>query len=623
MSTPIPDARFSNPPTNGLLNDDTKIDLLFKNPGTGASSIGFKGLVDVFLQKGLTLNSPIGTDILYVGSWRNINVNGTITSGWYSDMSDNATPLQMYYSHPFSSSGFSLGDAVIDSTDKQNEWRWYTIISSYSSYGPNQPEDLLKSISIKMDTTDGAKPDVPLTLKTKAWFMYGKDAIDFAGVDPKIAGTSNSTTITPKIMILDKAHNMSENETVSGPNYPVTYTITATIASGVSLSNVIVTDNISNKMLLYDPDVTNASSVLGDFNQTIPSEFKGTVTKTISCVASRGNITIPSTSASQQFARWTIGSLTTIAKNIFTFTYKAYVPFKDITGALILDNTTTNITINETSTCTYTSSITGTSTNYTLTNTTNTLAVRRLCVQKTYTANGQLIPLQTVNYKLTIQVSDFFAFGSLMLDDVLSDGHYLSTAQQAYTSFIFKYKGVQYPFLSSEIVITDNASTIVNTVTSGSTIKNRYNVHMVLYSPIKKLNAILTYKQFTDGRCSGGLIKLGSSYADPYSGVTAYNYKNYNNGPMTFTIEYVATIDQIYYARTQGLTASDMNNTVSTNYNKLDIGDILNSNVTISGNLYNWVVTSCTISLYLLTFLFYFQFLFNIKSSKDLIISLD
>jgi hypothetical protein len=575
MSTPIPYTRVTTDNPNILLNNTANVDIMFKNNSSIKSAIGFKGCADIFVQYGLVNQTSFGSNFIYVGDWINtFDLNGAIISSEWKD--SNGNPIT---THPYSSSGLTL--PINPNTGAQtNQWRWYFAISPYSSYGSDQPEFLLQEMSLQASSADGAIIGSPLSVRAKPWFMYGADALDNSSSDPSIVGTIQSTTITPQLLLVKKSHNKTESETVTGPNYPVQYTIKVDIASGVSLSNVNIIDNISKYMLLYDPNTAVNNSILGNIINS-PNNYQPSV----NAVQSRKNLTIPNNSnptISQQTLSWNIGTITGIGGGDLVFSYQTYVPHTDITGSVILDQTMQSsriITDNVTVGYTYNTN--------SLTVTTNSpLTIKPLCIQKTSSSNSQtIIPSSSLTYVLRVQLSDFFVMDSTRIVDILSDGHILQSEQQQATNFTLTYKNATYNFDQSDISITDNSSEILNTNNTivdnlSEPIANKYTLNFNLGTIMQAIN------ENTSTFAKGGLVKYNagiSEYADPYT-ESYYNFVTNNSGSFQFAITYHTTIDQIYYGKTLELT--DMDN--PDYHNKLDIGDFVYSTVSVYGDDYNW-----------------------------------
>jgi large repetitive protein len=255
---PVPLSRILPVTKDILVNETTTIDVMFKNDSTDDSKIGYKPMVDLFIQKGILASNPITNEYILVGTWVNEydEFNVITSSGWKDSNGDAITE------HIYSDSGLTVPSDPNDSGELF-EWRWYVVNSPYSSYGADQPEVAIQQLSVSPNKADGAVIGTPLKIKTRPWFRYGETALDEPLNYPPIVGSVSEASITPKLLIVTKTNNKPESEVATGPNNPVTYTVKINVAEGETITDLIVTDNISDYCLFYDPDTSDDNSDLG------------------------------------------------------------------------------------------------------------------------------------------------------------------------------------------------------------------------------------------------------------------------------------------------------------------------------------------------------------------------
>ncbi len=207
-------------------------------------------------------------------------------------------------------------------------------------------------------------------------------------------------------MTLEKTYNGPEDETATGPNYPRRYTITATIAAGQSVENLVLTDLLPGNMQFVSLISTSpvASSCSLTFTATDPGG-------SLSC---------------------TFASVSGSAEIIFEY----YIPYKD-------NATPANNVINPTSGDDVTScnQVTadgdwdpldprdeGATSNVDEDpdGCEHTLEDKSIAIQKGVTVVGGGIPApgKTLEYTLNFQVSDYFAFNDVVITDIISDGQH-------------------------------------------------------------------------------------------------------------------------------------------------------------------------------------------------------
>ena len=407
-----------------LLNNQFNVDFTLQNT---SDTIGFKPFIDVLLPYGITT-----TDAVSIGHW---DVNNSM---WKNNSDQEITK------HPYDSS-ISLP------SDPEGSYRWYYFVSHYSSYGQDQPEIVVKSITCQISESDGAVLGNALTIKAIPWFRYGKDAEDNPIEDPPIQGSLISSSVTPTLIILNKSNNLSESETVTGVNFPFKFTITIDIADNQLIENLIIEDELPD-MLKYMSlsTVSNVSYI----SETIVNNIQnGTIT-------------------------WNYGDIIGVGGTDITLEYNVYVPLKDSSDQFILNQTTgSSVPINTTCTATYDN---GGNTGIQSTDN-DQLTAKSIAIQKNDTIKSSyIIPGDNITYTKNIQISDYFGFDTLLITDTLSDGQIFNddvtfqiktgqhTSYQTYNKSSFTSDQVSY--INSlngsgeitQVQITFTAGTILN-----------------------------------------------------------------------------------------------------------------------------------------------------------------
>jgi len=266
---------------NGILGENIMSNIYFSNSSTNNLLFGYGNFVEVFIEKGVVNQSNSG----YIGLWTyNYDINNNPIAGTGKWVDSNNSTLSK---HPFDNSGISLPTDP-NSTGLMKEYRWYIYDGGYSSYNSDQPEYLLESFNIKLDQTDGAIINNNYKIKCKPWFRYGKDVLNNPLQDFPISGTITEINLTASLIRILKTTNLSESETVSGPNFPFKYELKVDISAGKTITNLNIVDEISDYLLLYDPDINDNESDLGS---VYDSTKKSSISK--NTIDSRKNITIP------------------------------------------------------------------------------------------------------------------------------------------------------------------------------------------------------------------------------------------------------------------------------------------------------------------------------------------
>lgn len=481
-----------NGDNNVFINSTFDATFTFSNAG---SVNAYAPFYDVFLPPGLSFNSD--SDIKYVGYYSYTD------SVWY-DSSNNVVE-----SHPKS--------AIMPTTHVDN-LKWYTVHIPYSSYNPSQPNlDIVKSVSVT--ESDGAVIGTPLTYYATPHFELGYDALDNAD-DPVITGTRQSNFITPVIMTVKKSNSAPESEIATGPNFPFTYTLEIEFAKDQTFTSFDITDELT------DTQVYVPNSIV------LPNEFN---LASVSSMTGSNQIKVPQYQGDNLVINYfdATGITSSGSNKKLIIKYDVYVPYQDSNSNLILNETTgasRNIDTTVQVDALYKSGVNPVNI---ADSDSDTVTAKSVAIQKSNNSGNYAIPNDIITYTLNVQISDYFAFTNLTIDDILSDG------QTFNTSYVPNY--------TLETVTTTTNDTLAYTLTNLSNSRTNVNFDISSFRSLLK----------------GGYIDIGSSNLSPD-----------NNGKTTLTINYQTTINTEYnepYAHPE-----------------IDIGDHVSNSVTITGLVHNY-----------------------------------
>ncbi len=278
----------------------------------------------------------------------------------------------------------------------------------FGSFTPTQPP---APVALTASVSELATLDTPLPIHAQAGFRYGADPLDNPNVDPPILQDPPTTSeVTPTLAQLDKTYSGPENETATGPNFPRTWTLQLTVADGQTLDNVVLTD-------LLPDNVAYLSATTGIASGTVVTE---------PAVDEASNP--PDNEVVAEFAE-VVGNGGVSA----TLAVEFYVPEFDAGGAPVLSPTTGAPQLSPN-----TGRAEGSWEPLDPRDPTtvveidpgaplHTLIDRSLAIQKSVSViqgpnTAGTSPGDTLEWTLNFQVSDFFTFDSLVIEDVLSDG---------------------------------------------------------------------------------------------------------------------------------------------------------------------------------------------------------
>ncbi len=238
------------------------------------------------------------------------------------------------------------------------------------------------SICTKVDNT--AVPGVPLPVTVQGVYRYGDTP---TGANGPFYGPVSSFNVTPALVTLRKSSSALESERPPGAAWPITYTVTANIADGKTLTGFQIADQMPAD-LIYN----GAPSITGGVGCAITAPPVGTSGGAISANCSSA---VGTTSAGE-----------------VTLSYSAYIASTALSTAQC---TPRNVTNSATLTASFNSVPIAPVVS------TNTVTASHAVVQKTVSASS-VRPGDTLTYTLTVQTHATSAVSALVLSDVLPDG---------------------------------------------------------------------------------------------------------------------------------------------------------------------------------------------------------
>lgn len=414
--TALPDVKLEGVPAEALLGEQFKFQATFDNVGT---DVGYAPFIDILLPaQGADGPNPcdgISTNVDAIM----VNVNGgplpVTTFKNLTACSNVATTV----THPFSASGVS---PVLVPAGGQ----LLTLELPFGSFEPAQPK---VTVELTVDLHSFADVGTPLTIRARGGFRFGVTPVNDNATDRPIVTdsgvpaldtgvTSDSANwaerkdVTPAVFTVSKTYLGPEGEAVSGPNfvgyYPLRYQVTVNIANLQTVNKLEIDDCLDNNMTL-----------LGVVSPTTPG---GTSSITGQCLHMAYGTVIGTGAAAD-----------------IKVTYEFYIQrFIEGTKTPVLDPEICDnaISINNAEATGFWTPLdprdvamatqVSASAKYTLND--KRIAIQKgvkvkIVNKKGLADKGSLpIPGDYLEYRLKFQVSDFFTFGKIEIDDVISDG---------------------------------------------------------------------------------------------------------------------------------------------------------------------------------------------------------
>ncbi|MCC6183179.1 MAG: DUF11 domain-containing protein [Microthrixaceae bacterium] len=378
--------------TTPFIGEQVPIDLTFSNP-TPADT-GYGPFTDLFLPT----NGADGTS----GGGPRDGVSFTSATYLGATVPSTVTVLACDGSdvHPLTGqpvtcpAGFTAGDTMT------------TLTLPFGSFTPTQPA---ATLSVLTQLSNFADLGHTLPIVARGGFRFGADPLANPLTDPPIFGANVSSSVTPSLITIAKQDNGPESETATGPNFGRLWNVAVDLAPGQTVTNLRVTDAL--------PDDIAYSGI----SSITPS---GTVTDQPAgpgpWAAESVTVTYPSatTHAAYDVGFWvpeldaagnpvidpTGGAATTVSNDASAVGNWTPLDPRDPAGTdnAVADPAGPLDTI-----------------------TARSVATQKSVVVATDTGPAGPTPGDTLTWTIQVQVSDYFDFEDLALDDIAADGQTL------------------------------------------------------------------------------------------------------------------------------------------------------------------------------------------------------
>ncbi|MCF8141206.1 MAG: VCBS domain-containing protein [Cyanobium usitatum Tobar12.5m-G36] len=265
---------------------------------------------------------------------------------------------------------------------------WQLPVGSYVASGPA----LVVSVPVTVKATSPLLGPVPL--RAGGGYALGADPLSNPSTDPPISAPNVTGQVVPKPLTFSKSNNLAESETATGPNFIGSWRLSADIADGAQLSKLAINDTLPNDLNLVaiDPSLKLTGKLTAQpvgnptaaGNNQIVIDYGGPITGTASNEEAAAQIRfyVPATLDP------TTGGAITYANNASVSATWGNSP----DGGVKLNTPA----INE-------------------------ITAKALAIQKS-ASSGSVLPGGDVTFTLNFQISDYFAFGDLIVKDLLGDG---------------------------------------------------------------------------------------------------------------------------------------------------------------------------------------------------------
>jgi uncharacterized repeat protein (TIGR01451 family)/fimbrial isopeptide formation D2 family protein len=422
-----------NVPNEVLIGEDFEFEVRFSH--TSASTTGYAPYIDLYLPaSGWDDNSATQKcdGISFVSAQALFTSPPTLNLAPANNFALAAGQCPGTYPHPFTG-------ATVLNISPPPRYQLVVLALPFGSFDPTQPEVVVK---VTAHLSDFADLGTPLTIYARGGFRYGQTPTDTGS--PVMESTAVSVPTTPTLFRLKKEYLGPEDEAVSGPNfvtyYPLKYKLTADIADGQKIENLVLTDKLpSNLQFAGNVQV----SIQG--NNAIPvTSCSGT--NPLEVVIASPSLTAPGGTLSVTLC----GDLTGSAgPGDLVVTFDFFIPEVDAFGQTIIHKDCSNAPVLVKNDIMATGDwdpldprdappLATVPLNSDLTSEDHILNAKCLAIQKSVKVfqefpGGALGPTpgDILEYQLKFQVSDYFTIGQLVVSDFLADGQDLAPGLQS------------------------------------------------------------------------------------------------------------------------------------------------------------------------------------------------
>jgi fimbrial isopeptide formation D2 family protein len=434
----------------------------------------------------------------------------------------------------------------------------------FGSFTPNQPA---ATLTVNASLSNLANLNAPMALTALGGFQFGNDPLNDPATDPTLFGTPSDAnpTVSGTLITLQKIYLGPEDETATGPNFKRQYRIDVTVAPGQTVSSLAVKDVLPDGMQFVRLDSVTGNGMTSYTTDTLPSTTVpgGTLQVTLNQVIG----TASGASASVLFTYFVPRLDANGTTPVLDPTTGPKVPLQNQAGAsgswtpIDPRDPQTIVLANETS-----AGVLDAPPEHTLT--AKSIAIQKSVALVNDTGATGYTPGDTVEYTLQFQVSDYFAFQNIKVEDVLSDGQHFD------------------PTFTPTLTVTEHGSTTAAAAMQSAnfTVTPNYTpggapTSMANYPPIDGTTALefrvsdeLVSRGFTVAGAGAGQL-LGGGVDSPFNGP-------YNDPPLPFG----GTIGTVTF---RAVVQDTFNDNFPSGTPNLKPRDSLTDNVTISGDILN------------------------------------
>lgn len=325
-----------------FLNDNIEFQITFDNNGGQEGYVpyvDFLGLPEMVIENvsafGSALDNPGGSGTQPIGV---IAANGELVgigTGLPVDHPMYASSIGVPSSDFFGGAGSGTEPVTYDPSFAG--YYVYSVQLPFGSFTPGNPPAEI-TVEASLNDSDNVIPSTDYALHARGGFALGCDPLDNPGTvltpdDEPVFGSFASATAHPVVMNLVKSAGVAEREglyigeNVTGPNFPITYRLEVDVATGETVNNILLTDLLPDDL-----------AYLG--NLTVTDGAGGVIPFTILSQPTPASDLISGVPASGNSLEINFPSVTGAAGSDIIVTYDVFIPYAEEGGDLVVNATT-------------------------------------------------------------------------------------------------------------------------------------------------------------------------------------------------------------------------------------------------------------------------------------------
>ena len=275
----VPSAVINGPAATPLLGEEIPLVVTFDNTAANPADIGYSPFVDIVMPKMGDAPPAPENGIAFKPGSASYEGRSLQTTVLTFDAAGQAV-------HPFAKDASGQPLVVTGTPGDQ----LVVVQLPFGSYAPDQP-------AIDIDFTGlvsaDAQPNQSYSITATGGFRYQTDPAGNPTVDVASFGSPTTDPIEPQVFRISKTSDTPEHETATGPNFTHTYTVSMAVASGQTVTDLLLEDTLPDEVQFVSLTTVsgNGSTTITDISTPTAATPGGTLSRQFDKVIGTGSDT--------------------------------------------------------------------------------------------------------------------------------------------------------------------------------------------------------------------------------------------------------------------------------------------------------------------------------------------